>query len=137
MKIIGLVPVRNEAANLPRCLASVAWASEVWVVDSQSTDTTTEIATAAGARVVQFAFGGTWPKKKNWALETLAFAHEWVLLDRPKKDRHQQVLGGLVVAHATDREVIDRHIETLPRPFDVATHFTGPLDTDREVVYCL
>lgn len=75
-----ILPVRNEAANLPRCLASVAWASEVWVVDSQSTDATAEIATAAGARVVQFAFGGTWPKKKNWALETLAFAHEWVLL---------------------------------------------------------
>ncbi len=75
-----ILPVRNEAANLPRCLASVAWASEVWVVDSHSTDATAEIATAAGARVVQFAFSGTWPKKKNWALETLAFTHEWVLL---------------------------------------------------------
>ena len=77
-----VLPVKNEAANLPRCLASVAWAEEVWVVDSQSTDATAEIATAAGARVrvVQFVFGGTWPKKKNWALETLAFAHEWVLL---------------------------------------------------------
>lgn len=75
-----LVPVRNEAANLPRCLASVAWAAEIWVVDSQSTDGTPEIAARHGARVEQFAFNGTWPKKKNWALETLPFAHEWVFI---------------------------------------------------------
>lgn len=75
-----VIPVKNEAANLPRCLASVAWADEVWIVDSQSTDATPQIAEQSGARLVQFEFGGTWPKKKNWALETLAFAHEWVLL---------------------------------------------------------
>jgi glycosyltransferase involved in cell wall biosynthesis len=75
-----LIPIRNEAANLPRCLASVAWADEVFVVDSQSTDGSIAIATAAGAQVVQFHFNGTWPKKKNWALEHLAFRHEWVLI---------------------------------------------------------
>lgn len=75
-----LIPVRNEAANLPRCLASVAWAAEVWVVDSHSTDATISIAANHGARVVQFDFNGTWPKKKNWALATLPFAHEWVFI---------------------------------------------------------
>ncbi len=75
-----VIPVKNEAANLPRCLASIAWASEIWVVDSASTDETGSIATAAGAKLVQFHFNGTWPKKKNWALENLPFAHEWVLL---------------------------------------------------------
>lgn len=47
---------------------------------SQSTDATVGIAAAAGARVAQFAFNGSWPKKRNWALESLAFAHEWGLL---------------------------------------------------------
>jgi glycosyltransferase involved in cell wall biosynthesis len=73
-----LVPVKNEAANLPRCLASVRWAAEVWVVDSHSTDGTP--AAAHGARVAQFEFGGVWPKKKNWALASLPFAHEWVFI---------------------------------------------------------
>jgi glycosyltransferase involved in cell wall biosynthesis len=75
-----LLPIRNEAENLPRCLKSIAWADEIFVVDSQSTDGSVGLAEAAGARVVQFAFNGTWPKKKNWALENLPFAHEWVLI---------------------------------------------------------
>ncbi len=75
-----LIPIRNEAGNLPRCLASVAWADEVFVVDSGSVDGSQAIATAAGAEVVQFHFNGVWPKKKNWALSHLPFRHEWVLI---------------------------------------------------------
>jgi glycosyltransferase involved in cell wall biosynthesis len=75
-----LIPVRNEAANLPRCLASVDWADQVFVVDSQSSDETVAIATASGAQVVQFHFNGVWPKKKNWALENLPFRNDWVLI---------------------------------------------------------
>lgn len=75
-----LIPIKNEAANLPRCLQSVAWADEIIVVDSQSTDGSPALAEAHGARVVQFAFNGTWPKKKNWALENLPFRHDWVFI---------------------------------------------------------
>ncbi len=75
-----IVPIRNEAGNLPRCLASIAWADEIFVVDSQSTDGSIEIAETNDARVVQFKFNGTWPKKKNWALENLPFRNEWVFI---------------------------------------------------------
>ena len=75
-----IVPIRNEAGNLPRCLASVAWADEIFVVDSQSTDGSIEIAQRTGARVVEFQFNGTWPKKKNWALENLPFRNEWIFI---------------------------------------------------------
>lgn len=75
-----LIPIKNEAGNLPRCLESVKWAEEVVVVDSDSTDGSQEIARSYGAQVVQFEFSGTWPKKKNWALESLNFRHEWVFI---------------------------------------------------------
>ena len=75
-----IVPIKNEAGNLPRCLASVKWADEIFVVDSQSTDGSIEIAEREGARVVQFQFNGIWPKKKNWALETLPFRNEWIFI---------------------------------------------------------
>ena len=75
-----LVPVRNEADNLRRCLPALAWADEVFVVDSRSTDETPEVAARHGASLVQFHFNGTYPKKKNWALESLPFRNEWVLI---------------------------------------------------------
>jgi hypothetical protein len=75
-----VIPVKHEAANLPRCLASVSWAAEIFVVDSQSTDATPTIAGEFGAQVVQFHYAGGWPKKKEWALRHLPFRHDWVLL---------------------------------------------------------
>jgi glycosyltransferase involved in cell wall biosynthesis len=75
-----LVPIKNEAGNLPRCLESIRWADEIFVVDSQSRDGSIEIAQQHGAQVVQFQFNGTWPKKKNWALENLPFRNEWVFI---------------------------------------------------------
>jgi glycosyltransferase involved in cell wall biosynthesis len=75
-----IVPIKNEAGNLPRCLESIRWADEVFVVDSHSTDRSIEIAQRFGAQFVQFEFNGTWPKKKNWALENLPFRNEWVFI---------------------------------------------------------
>jgi glycosyltransferase involved in cell wall biosynthesis len=75
-----IVPIKNEAGNLPRCLGSIRWANEIFVVDSQSTDGSIEIAQQHDAQVVQFRFDGTWPKKKNWALENLPFRNEWVFI---------------------------------------------------------
>ncbi|RUT09999.1 glycosyl transferase [Dulcicalothrix desertica PCC 7102] len=75
-----IIPAKNEEANLPACLASLQQADEIFVVDSQSTDKSAEIATSYGAKVVQFHFNGRWPKKKNWSLENLPFRNEWILI---------------------------------------------------------
>jgi glycosyltransferase involved in cell wall biosynthesis len=75
-----VIPTKNEERNLERCLRSVAWASEIYVIDSQSADGTCRIATEHGANVVQFEYTGGWPKKKNWALANIPFANAWVLL---------------------------------------------------------
>lgn len=75
-----LIPAKNEEANLPACLASLQQADEVFVVDSQSSDRSVEIAESWGAKVLQFHFNGRWPKKKNWSLENLPFRNEWVLI---------------------------------------------------------
>jgi glycosyltransferase involved in cell wall biosynthesis len=75
-----LVPCKNEEANLDRCLQSVHWVAEIFVVDSNSNDKTSEIAEMHGSKVVQFEYKGGWPKKKNWALENLPFSNEWVLI---------------------------------------------------------
>jgi len=67
---------RNEAAHVADAIDSVAWADEVVVVDSESTDDTTTIAARHRARV----FVRTWPgyvAQKNYAA-TMA-THDWIL----------------------------------------------------------
>ena len=75
-----IIPVRNESQNLARCLESVREAGEVYVIDSQSSDNTVEIARSFHANVVQFYYHGGWPKKRQWAMDTLPLAYDWVLL---------------------------------------------------------
>jgi glycosyltransferase involved in cell wall biosynthesis len=75
-----LIPVRNDAANLRACLETVAFADEIVVIDSESADETEEISRQVGARVVQFAWDGKFPRKKNWALQNVPWRHDWVLI---------------------------------------------------------
>lgn len=80
LPVTVIVPVRNEARNLPRCLESLRDVGEIFVVDSQSTDQTCAIAESFGAKVVQFRYQGGWPKKRQWAMDTLPIAYHWILL---------------------------------------------------------
>ena len=67
---------QNAAARLPECLASVAFADEVVVVDSGSADGTGEVAAGYGARVVTREWLG-FGKQKQFAVEQAA--NDWVL----------------------------------------------------------
>ncbi len=75
-----IVAARNEENNLPRCLRALRNVGEVYVIDSESTDATPEIARSFGAKVVQFHYQGGWPKKRQWAMENLPLAFDWILL---------------------------------------------------------
>lgn len=68
---------RNEAHRIERCLRSVAFADELVVLDSGSTDATVELARACGART---AVSADWPgfgAQKNRALDMAT--GRWVL----------------------------------------------------------
>jgi len=80
LPISVIIPVKNEERNIAACLESVAWADEIWVVDSHSSDGTIAVARRYTDKIAQFDYSGGFPKKKNWALMTLPFRHEWVLL---------------------------------------------------------
>lgn len=80
LPISVIVAARNEEKNLPRCLKALRDVGEVYVIDSGSTDATPEIARSFGAKVVQFRYQGGWPKKRQWAMDTLAFGFDWIFL---------------------------------------------------------
>jgi len=79
----GRVPVSvciiacNEEENLPRCLASVAWADErVVVIDTRSSDASEALAREAGARTILHPYEGN-VEQKRFALGEAK--HDWVL----------------------------------------------------------
>ena len=80
LRVSVIVPVRNEAGNLPRCLESLRGFGEVYVIDSHSTDETTDIASSYDAKTMQFYYEGGWPKKRQWAMDSLPLAYDWILL---------------------------------------------------------
>ena len=71
----------NEADNLPRCLASLAWCDELVVVDSGSTDGSQQIAMELGAQVFEHRQAGRFliSEQRNWALEHAELSSSWVL----------------------------------------------------------
>lgn len=69
----------NEERNLRACLESVnTWASQIFVVDSGSTDATRDMAVRCGAEVVVHPFESH-AQQWKWALTALPLHTDWVL----------------------------------------------------------
>ncbi|HET6907392.1 MAG TPA: glycosyltransferase family 2 protein [Rhodanobacteraceae bacterium] len=66
----------NEADRIGACITSLAFCDEIVLVDSGSTDGTREIASDAGARVVENAFEG-YRAQKDFAVKQAR--NDWVL----------------------------------------------------------
>ena len=74
-----VILTHNEEANLPACLASVKLLKcKIFVVDSGSSDRTRDIATTAGARVIDHPFQN-YAAQRNWAQQNLPISSEWIL----------------------------------------------------------
>lgn len=75
-KLSVILITKNEIRNIRACLASVAWADEIIVVDSGSTDGTLAVCRELGAQVYQLDWPGFGVQKNR----ALAYAsHAWVL----------------------------------------------------------
>ena len=75
MKITATIITFNEADNIRAACESVAWADEIIVVDSRSTDDTREIARDCGARVIERDWPG-FAAQKQFAAESAR--NDWI-----------------------------------------------------------
>jgi glycosyltransferase involved in cell wall biosynthesis len=72
-----IVLMRNEEANIRRCLTSVAWAEQILAVDSGSTDDTIAIARSLGAALVHQPWLG-FSAQREFSLRLPLLRHDWV-----------------------------------------------------------
>jgi len=121
LRVCVLVATKNEQENIGPCLEAVSPAEEVFVVDSQSTDNTCHIAETYGAQVVQFQYAGGYPRKRQWALQTLHIAAPWVLLldadERVPPELWQEIADVVSNEHAADAYLIKKWFHFLGRRF--------------------
>ena len=99
----------NEEENLARTLASVAWADQIIVVDSGSTDRTLEIARSFNAIVIERPWDG-FAAQKNFALSQCS--GDWILsLDADEElspELQQQIRQTLSAQPAVDAFFLKR-----------------------------
>jgi glycosyltransferase involved in cell wall biosynthesis len=109
-QLSAIVTSFNEEVNIRECLESVAFADEVLLVDSFSTDRTVDIARGVpGVRVLQREYFGS-AAQKNWAMDQVV--HPWVLIvdadERIPEPLAAEITGVIAAQPAADRFYIGR-----------------------------
>ena len=74
-KLTAIIPTGNEEHNIVEAIKSVAFADEVMVVDSFSSDRTIELATPLADIILQREYENS-ASQENWAIPKTK--HEWI-----------------------------------------------------------
>jgi len=98
MKLSAVLIVKNEEANLTRCLQSIGWVDEIVVVDTGSTDKTVAIAQSMGAKIFNIEWKG-FGLSRQYAIEQAA--GPWILFidaDEEVSSNLQQEIRDILTA---------------------------------------
>ena len=115
MKLTVTVITYNESEHIAAALDSVAWADEIVVVDSGSTDGTADIARGKATRVITRAWDG-YSAQKNFAADEAS--NDWVL----SMDADERVTPALAIEI---RELLDRGPAARGYRIRRVTHYLG------------
>jgi len=106
-----LIPTFNEAAHIADAVKNAQQIGPVFVLDSQSTDNTQQLAREAGATVVEHAWEG-YARQKNWAIDNLPWQGEWIFIldadERLTATLRDEVLKTANSANAADGYYVNR-----------------------------
>jgi glycosyltransferase involved in cell wall biosynthesis len=112
----------NEAGNILDCLASVSFADQIVVVDSDSTDNTVALAKSVGAQVLQTADWPGFGAQKNRALDLAT--GDWVFSidadERVTPELAEQLKAAINIGYQTDSKN-DSNIDNI-RNKDIRQH---------------
>ena len=120
LPITAIIAARNEERNISRCLCSLTRAQATYVIDSGSHDATPAIAADLGADVVQFRYLGGYPKKRQWALDTLNITTPWVIFldaDEAVPDALWEEIAAGIKSPSCDAFLVTKGFHFLGRRF--------------------
>ena len=107
MKISATIITCNEEENIREACESLAWADEIIVVDSGSTDKTLEIAETQGARVIKREWTGFSDQKQFAAEQTV---HDWIFsLDADERVSEELKASISDLRKISDNELADAY----------------------------
>jgi glycosyltransferase involved in cell wall biosynthesis len=104
-----IVPTRNEALNIERCLQSAyGFIDQIYVVDSESTDDTRTLA-GRYAEVVELRYDHSRiiPWIYQWSLDNLAIRNEWVMILEADQCLTAELRAEMAALFARDRIEVD------------------------------
>jgi glycosyltransferase involved in cell wall biosynthesis len=105
MKITATIITLNEAENIRAACESVAWADEILVIDSESTDSTRDLAAQCGARVIVNPWPG-FAAQKQLAVDSAS--HDWILsLDADERVSPELQRSVVALRNETDSKLQD------------------------------
>ena len=107
MPVTVTIITLNESAHIAEAIDSAAWADEILIVDSGSTDDTVAIATSKGVRVMSRNWPG-YVDQKNYAASVAS--HDWIF----SLDADERITPALA---AEVRQIV--HAEPAERAFRV------------------
>lgn len=111
MKISVTIITLNEEPNIGEACRSVAWADEIVVVDSKSSDRTPEIAAHCGARVISRDWPG-FAAQKQFAADQAS--HDWIFcLDADERVSEELKASIATLKNHSDNQLADGYL--IPR----------------------
>lgn len=116
IKLSAVIITKNEEKNIRRCLESVNFADEVIVIDSNSTDNTTDIARVMGAKVFKREWKGFGPAKQEGVNQA---AGQWILSidadEAVSKELADEIMSKIESSNGTSGFYIKRKTKFLGR----------------------
>ncbi|MBE9039754.1 glycosyltransferase family 2 protein [Oscillatoriales cyanobacterium LEGE 11467] len=94
----------NEELDIAACIESAQLSDDIIVVDSCSTDRTTEIASRYPVRVVRHPFE-THGKQRTWMLRSIQAKHEWVYILEADERMTPELFQECLEATNSDRNI--------------------------------
>lgn len=100
LKISAVILTLNEEETVANAIKSLGWCDEIFVVDSESSDATCDIAERMGASVYKHRQDGVFliSEQRNWAVKNLPVKGDWILFLDADEESTEEFKNDVIIS---------------------------------------